>query len=162
VLPLAWRALNLGKLWCPSYTISSQTHRRTPSSPSVKPSPWLLSLKSHDTPPWSICHMYIAIQKLLLKNLVGKIKEKHYNTMPPKTPLKTEWEKYKKKPYGICPHLYLYCLIKNFIWETLGKTHKGKIVQYQWSKDHQRVITWDFTHPKHCKPQGYPIPIPWT
>jgi hypothetical protein len=52
VLPLAWRALNLGKPWCPSYTISSQTHRRTPSSPSVKPSPWLLSLKSHDTPSW--------------------------------------------------------------------------------------------------------------
>jgi hypothetical protein len=54
VLPLAWRALNLGKPWCPSYTISSRTHRRTPSSPSVKPSPWLLSLKPHDSwrPPW--------------------------------------------------------------------------------------------------------------
>jgi hypothetical protein len=41
-----------------------------------------------NTPPWSICHLYIAIQRLLLKNPVGKIEEKYYNDMPPKTPLK--------------------------------------------------------------------------
>jgi hypothetical protein len=41
-----------------------------------------------NTPPWSICRLYIAIQRLLLKNPVGKIEEKYYNDMPPKTPLK--------------------------------------------------------------------------
>jgi hypothetical protein len=46
--------------------------------------------------------------------------------MPSKTPSKTQWEKYKEKPYDICPYLYLYFLIKNLVWETLGKTHKGK------------------------------------
>jgi hypothetical protein len=79
-----------------------------------------------NTPPWSIYHLYIAIKKLLLKNPVGKIKEKHYNNMSSKTPSKIQWEKYKEKPYDICPHLYLYCLIKNLVWEILGKTHKEK------------------------------------
>jgi hypothetical protein len=49
VLPPEWRALNLGKRSCPSYTISSRTRCCTPPRPSVKPSPWLLSPKYHDS-----------------------------------------------------------------------------------------------------------------
>jgi hypothetical protein len=60
------------------------------------------------------------------KNPVGIIMEKYYNNMLSKTSSKTQWEKYKEKPYDICPHLYLYCLIKNLVRETLGKTHKGQ------------------------------------
>jgi hypothetical protein len=78
--------------------------------------------------PYTIDHIFISQYSPLInlssvycnpktppKNPVGKIKEKHYNNMPSKTPLKTQWEKYKEKPYDICPHLYLYCLIKNLV-----------------------------------------------
>jgi hypothetical protein len=78
--------------------------------------------------PYTIDHMFISQHsplinlssvycnpKLLLKKPVGKIKEKHYNNMASKTPSKTQWEKYKEKPYDICPHVYLYCLIKNLV-----------------------------------------------
>jgi hypothetical protein len=45
----------------------------------------------------------------------------------------------------------------------ISHVKKGTFVYpglYPRQKDHQRVITWDFTPPEHCKPQGYPIPIP--
>jgi hypothetical protein len=98
---------------------------------------------SQQTPPGRhpfhiLDHMFISQHSLLInlssvycnpktpsKNPMRKI-EKYYNNMPSKTPLKTQWEKYKEKPYDICSHLYLYCLIKYLIWEILGKTHKGK------------------------------------
>jgi hypothetical protein len=60
---LARRALNLGTCLCRSYPILSQTHRCTLSSPSVKPSTWLLSSKYHDTSVpqnWSL--MVVALQ----------------------------------------------------------------------------------------------------
>jgi hypothetical protein len=39
----------MGKRSCPSYTISSRTHCCTPPRPFVKPFPWLLSPKYHDS-----------------------------------------------------------------------------------------------------------------
>ena len=67
---------------------------------------------------------------------------------------KTQWEKYKEKENGISEHLYLYCLIKNLLWETMReKLIKGKRVQYIWSEDHRWIMTWKFTPPELCKSQ---------
>jgi hypothetical protein len=96
------------------------------------------------------------------KNPVGIIMEKYYNNMLSKTPSKTQWEKYKEKPYDICLHLYLYCLIKNIVRETLGKTHKGKKSTISVIERSSTSYNLGFYSPEHCKPQGYPIPIPRT
>jgi hypothetical protein len=79
---------------------------------------------------------------LSLKNPVGEIESMSYDNKmimhksaiwyATKTPLKPSGKNIRRKWNGICEHLYLYCLIKNLLWETIRENslREWKRVQY--------------------------------
>lgn len=108
---------------------------------------------------------------LPLKTPVGKIESMTYDNemimhksaiwCATKTPLKPNGKNIRRKRYGISKHLYLYCLIKNLLWETIRENSlREKEYNIIWSDDHQWVIIWEFTPPELCKFQSRLIPIP--
>jgi hypothetical protein len=79
-----------------------------------------------NTPPWSICHLYIAIQKLLLKTLWEKLRRNIITICYRKLLQKPNGKNIRRNHMTYVRTYILYCLIKNLVWETLGKTHKEK------------------------------------
>jgi hypothetical protein len=67
----------------------------------------------------------------------------------------------RRKQYGISKHLYLYCLIKNLLWEIIRKNslREKSTIFMIWRSS--RVIIREFTPPDLYKSQSCLIPIPW-